>query len=77
MGGIIREMEAIKTSTEMMTEGPWRTSDGNMGDNAGGSGSIGTAKLLPLGLPLLFHLLPPGIRLPLLLTGEGKTRGSY
>ena len=73
MGGIIREMEAIKTGTKIITEGPRRTRDGNIGDNAGGSGSIGTAKLLPLGLPLLFHLLPPGIRLPLLLTGEGKS----
>ena len=58
MAGIIRAMDAIKANTEIMTEGPGRTSDENIGNNAGGSGSIGTAKMLQplfprrrLGLP--------------------------
>jgi hypothetical protein len=72
--GIIREREAIKASTENMTEGPRKTSDGNIGDNAGGSGNIGTAKLLPLGLRLgIPPRLPLDIRRLRLLTGDGKT----
>ena len=56
MEGIIRERDAIKASTEIMIEGPRRTSDGNIGNNAGGSGNIGTAKMLPLGLPRRLRL---------------------
>jgi len=73
MEGIIREMDAIKTSTEIMIEGPRRTSDGNIGNNAGGSGNIGTAKMLPLGLPRLFLPLPLGLPRRLRLTCDDKT----
>jgi hypothetical protein len=56
MAGILRERDAIKASTEIMSAGPRRTSDGNIGNNAGESGNIGTAKMLPLGLPRIFLL---------------------
>jgi len=57
MAGIIRGMEDIKVSTEIMSAGRMRTSDENTGDNTDWSGSIGNAKrALPLGLPLVIRL---------------------
>jgi hypothetical protein len=73
MEGIIRERDAIKASTEIMSAGLRKTSDGNIGNNAGGSGNIGTAKMLPLGLPRIFPLLPLGRHRRLRLTCDDKT----
>ena len=64
MEGIIRERDAIKASTELMSEGLRRTNDGNIGNNAGESGNIGTAKMLPLDLPRIFLPLPLGLPRP-------------
>jgi hypothetical protein len=73
MEDIIRERDAIKASTEIMSEGPQRTSAGNIGNNAGGSGNIGTAKMLPLGFPRIFLPLPLGRPRRLRLTCDDKT----
>jgi hypothetical protein len=61
-----------KGSTAMTTAGRGRTSNEPTGSNAGGNGSIGTAKMLPLGLPSLFHLLLLGLPRRLRLTCDGK-----
>jgi len=73
LAGMRRERVPLKASTEVMTPGPPRTSDGNIGNNAGGSGSIGTATMLPLGLPPRFRPLPLGHPRRPRLTCDGKT----
>ena len=59
--------------TESTTAGRGRTSDANTGSNADGSGSIGTAKMLSLGLPRIFLPLPLGLPRRLRLTCDDKT----
>jgi hypothetical protein len=67
--------DRTKGSTAMTTAGRGRTSNEHTGNNAGGNGRIGTAKMLPLGLSRLFHPLPLGLPRRLRLTCDGKTSG--
>ena len=65
--------DRTKGSIAMTNAGRGRTSNEPTGSNAGGSGSIGIATMLSLGLPRLFHPLPLGLPHRLRLTCDGKS----